>query len=243
MIDTHTVSLPRRPVDAEKLGYFRFGALADGVILTTEHGRWHHLPPHTFRDLLAGRVEPGHAEYDALAAKGFLRDQLALDDMAAAIRNRRGGENGVGRGERGVEHAIGEDEIEEAGAGDFDLRETRVGGEARGDLFGEGARIGLGGLGGGQRAVRLELREVGPVGDLDAAEGGVEAQVTITHRSGGPGRFRAEVGLTDDGGKVQAKGSATSGVIAVGGSEQVTVLVPVQGKITGSCELIGVTTA
>ena len=89
MIDTHTVSLPRRPVDAEKLGYFRFGALADGVILTTEHGRWHHLPPHTFRDLLAGRVEPGHAEYDALAAKGFLRDQLALDDMAAAIRNRR----------------------------------------------------------------------------------------------------------------------------------------------------------
>ena len=115
-----------------------------------------------------------------------------IDDDAAAIRNRRGGENGVGRGERGVEHAIGEDEIEEAGAGDFDLRETRVGGEARGDLFGEGARIGLGGLGGGQCAVRLELREVGPVGDLDAAEGGVEA-------FGGEGR-------ADGGGEIGKQG-------------------------------------
>jgi hypothetical protein len=89
VIDTHTVSLPRRPVDAEKLGYFRFGALAGGIILTTDHGRWHHLSEADFRALLAGSLEPGHAEYDALAAKGFLRDQLALDDMAAAIRSRR----------------------------------------------------------------------------------------------------------------------------------------------------------
>lgn len=93
------------------------------------------------------------------------------------------------------------------------------------------------------RPVQRPGSAVGSLGACRRAEGGVEAQVTITHRSGGPGRFRAEVGLTDDGGKVQAKGSATSGVIAVGGSEQVTVLVPVQGKITGSCELIGVTTA
>jgi hypothetical protein len=89
VIASHTLSLPRRKVEADKLSFFRFGALADGVIVTTDHGRWHHLPAPVFSSLLAGEIEPGHDAYDALAAKGFLRDQTALDDVAAAVRARK----------------------------------------------------------------------------------------------------------------------------------------------------------
>lgn len=89
MIASHTLSLARRKVEPSKLSWFRFGALADGVILTTDHGRWHHMPEAEFHALLAGEIEPGHPQYDALASKGFLRDQTSLDDVAATVRGRK----------------------------------------------------------------------------------------------------------------------------------------------------------
>ena len=53
--------------------------------------------------------------------------------------------------------------------------EARVGFEAGDDLFGDGARVRLRGLGRGERAVALELREVGAVGGGDVPVRGVEA--------------------------------------------------------------------
>ena len=80
----------------------------------------------------------------------------------------------------------------------------------------------------------------GSLGRCRRSDVGVDAEVVITHRSGGPGRFTAEVGLTDDAGKVFARGTATSATINVGGSEQVIVSVRVTGAIEGACELLGV---
>jgi hypothetical protein len=41
----------------------------------------------------------------------------------------------------------------------------------RGDLLRNGARIGFRGFGGGESAVALELREIGPIGALHLPEG------------------------------------------------------------------------
>lgn len=89
MLHSHALSLPPRKVDADKLSPFRFGALGDGVILTNDLGRWHHVDGATFDALLRGDVEPGHAAFGELAAKGFLREHTALDDIAAGVRARK----------------------------------------------------------------------------------------------------------------------------------------------------------
>jgi hypothetical protein len=89
VITSHTVQVPRRPVAPDHLSPFRFGTLGDRVILTTDHGQWHTLDQGAFRALLAGPLESGHPEREALAAKGFLRDQTSLDDVAALVRARK----------------------------------------------------------------------------------------------------------------------------------------------------------
>ncbi len=70
---------------------------------------------------------------------------------------------------------------------------------------------------------------------------GVTATIVVTHRSGGPGRFAVEVGLTGSDGTVVANGSAESGVVQPGGSLAVQVPIAASGPITGGCSLIGVT--
>ncbi|MCB9665236.1 MAG: hypothetical protein H6732_14085 [Alphaproteobacteria bacterium] len=89
MSTTRTVSVPRTEVDADKLGFFRFGAVAGGVLVTNEYGEWHHFDDAAFRDFLGGKVAPDVEGYDALAAKGFLRDALDLDHVAASVRRRK----------------------------------------------------------------------------------------------------------------------------------------------------------
>ena len=81
------------------------------------------------------------------------------------------GQRARARGQR----RVGDVEIDEAGTGDLDLGEDRIGLEPRGDLLGEPARIGLGLLGRRQRAVALELRQIGPVRDLHRPQFGGKA--------------------------------------------------------------------
>lgn len=85
----HTTTVPRLPVEADALGYFRFGSLAGGVILTNEFGEWHFLSPEDFRLVLAGTMPEEHAEYAALCAKGIIREGLELDAHADAMRRRK----------------------------------------------------------------------------------------------------------------------------------------------------------
>lgn len=89
MPSTHTVSVRRLPVDTEALGYFRFGKLAGGVILTNEVGQWQHVTEDTFHDLLAGRIDAEHEAYQDLATRGFMRDAVDLEAMADHMRRRK----------------------------------------------------------------------------------------------------------------------------------------------------------
>lgn len=89
MTTTQTISVPRLPVDAEPLGYFRFGRFGDGIIATNEFGEWHHFDDAEFREFLKGHVSPDDDAYAALSSKGFLRDGLDLDHVATAMRRRK----------------------------------------------------------------------------------------------------------------------------------------------------------
>ena len=72
------------------------------------------------------------------------------------------------------------------------------------------------------------------------ADGGVQATVAVTHRSGGPGRFAVEVALVDPAGRTFAQATAQSEVIERGANLPVEVMVPVEGAPRGVCELVGV---
>jgi len=74
-------------------------------------------------------------------------------------------------------------------------------------------------------------------------EGGVTATISVSHRSGGPGRFAVMVGLVDAVGAMFAEGSADSGVVDRGATAPVDVWVPVETLRSGACELLGVAPA
>ncbi len=86
---SHTLSLPRQPVDAERLSWLRFGSLGGGVLLTNDQGRWHHVSSEDFRAFLAGTLPEGHATLESLAAKGFVRERVSLDEAAHTLRARK----------------------------------------------------------------------------------------------------------------------------------------------------------
>ncbi len=73
-----------------------------------------------------------------------------------------------------------------------------------------------------------------------SASGGVTATVSLSLTSGGPGRFRVEVGLVDDAGTVFAQGNAVSEVVQGGAATSVEVPVAFAGEVNGSCEMLGV---
>jgi His-Xaa-Ser system radical SAM maturase HxsB len=89
MLSTRTISVPKPTVDAEKLGFFRYGYIGGKVLLTNDPGEWHFLSTDDFRTFLAGGIEPGHPEYDGLAAKGFIRASVDLPSLAAKVRRKR----------------------------------------------------------------------------------------------------------------------------------------------------------
>ncbi len=93
MIQRHTLSVPRRPIDPDAVGYFRFGPFdghdGEQVVLTNEYGEWHLLDPDAFQAMLSGTLEEDHAARPALAAKGFLKPGVDAEALAAAMRRRK----------------------------------------------------------------------------------------------------------------------------------------------------------
>jgi His-Xaa-Ser system radical SAM maturase HxsB len=73
---------------AESVGFFRWGRIADKVLVTNDAGDWAFLTESEFEDLLAGRVSAEHPRFDELQRKGFLRDTLDLDALAARLAQR-----------------------------------------------------------------------------------------------------------------------------------------------------------
>lgn len=74
----------------DTLGFFRWGRIGGNVLVTNDAADWAVLTPAEFDDLLAGRVTAGHARFEELQRKGFVRDGLDVDALASrvALRNR-----------------------------------------------------------------------------------------------------------------------------------------------------------
>jgi His-Xaa-Ser system radical SAM maturase HxsB len=84
----HSVTLTQPELEADSLGFFRWGRVAGQVLVTTDAGDWTFLSDAEFADLLAGRVADGHPRFVELQRKGLLRDGLDLDALAARVAQR-----------------------------------------------------------------------------------------------------------------------------------------------------------
>lgn len=84
-----TIQRPVLELASERLNYFRFGQVGEHTVITNDAGQWAMLTEAEFADLMAGRVERGHPLYESLCDKGFLRDELAVDDLAAHIARKK----------------------------------------------------------------------------------------------------------------------------------------------------------
>jgi His-Xaa-Ser system radical SAM maturase HxsB len=91
----HTIKLVRLPLAEDKLGFFRYGKVAGKNLITNDAGQWHFLDDAAFAELLAGRIEQGHSEYEMLRDKGFLRDARAVERIAVPLAKKK---SFVGRG-------------------------------------------------------------------------------------------------------------------------------------------------
>ena len=87
-MDQRSVTLVRPDLAEDRLGFFRWGRIAGKVLVTNDAGDWAFLSEEEFSDLLAGRVADGHARFQELQRKGFLRDGLDLDALAERVARR-----------------------------------------------------------------------------------------------------------------------------------------------------------
>ncbi|MNS48254.1 hypothetical protein D3C72_808170 [compost metagenome] len=141
---------------------------------------------------LQALADDGRAQVADVHRLGHIGAGVVDDDLARRRVQRGAGQGFVGGHLGGAlgQGGVGELQVDEAGTGDLDRRQTRVGAQAFGDAGGQLARIGLQRLGGGQGAVGLEVGQVGAVRGDDTRE-------RCVHAFGGEGggdRF-AERGL------------------------------------------------
>jgi uncharacterized protein len=94
-VEQQSLTLSPPTLAEDNLGFFRWARVAGKNLVTNDAGDWAFLTESDFNDLLAGRVSEGHAGFEELQRKGFLRDRLDLDALASRLaqRNRH-----VGRG-------------------------------------------------------------------------------------------------------------------------------------------------
>lgn len=86
---THTVSITQPRVQPDSLGFFRYGRLSGGYILTSESGEWHYLGADEFNLFLSGKMPEDHEAYSPLSTKGFIREGLELDLLADKVRSKK----------------------------------------------------------------------------------------------------------------------------------------------------------
>ncbi|MGH7786462.1 MAG: radical SAM protein [Candidatus Binatia bacterium] len=83
-----SVAAPALALAEESVGCFRWGRVADRVLLSGDAGDWAFLSEAEFAELLAGRIAAGHARFAELQGKGFLRDGLDVDALAGRLARR-----------------------------------------------------------------------------------------------------------------------------------------------------------
>jgi radical SAM protein with 4Fe4S-binding SPASM domain len=75
-------------IATDQLGFFRWGRVAEKVLITTDGGDWVFLSEPEFGQLLAGEIVEGHPRFAELQAGGFLRQGLDIDALARRLGRR-----------------------------------------------------------------------------------------------------------------------------------------------------------
>lgn len=87
-MEQKSVTASSHELAVDELGFFRWGRVAEKILITNDAGDWALLSAAEFDDLLAGRVVDGHSCFKDLQGKGFMRDGLDLDALAARVSRR-----------------------------------------------------------------------------------------------------------------------------------------------------------
>lgn len=90
MTQRKTLSVTKRALDADKLGYFRYGTVRPGrTVVTNDAGEWSILSDAEFDALLAGELTAEHPRYLEFQEKGFVRQELDAELMATKVRRKK----------------------------------------------------------------------------------------------------------------------------------------------------------
>ena len=89
MSTTHRIPLKLPQLNTEKLGFFRFGQFDDSTLLTNDAGEWRFLSQQTFGALLRGEITSEHPDYADLQSKGFIREGMDLEGLAARVKRKK----------------------------------------------------------------------------------------------------------------------------------------------------------
>ena len=87
-MEQRSVTVAQPALAEDQLGFFRWGRIANKVLITTDAGDWVFLTEAEFGDVLAGRVVAGHGSFQELQRTGVLRDGLDLDAFADRMAQR-----------------------------------------------------------------------------------------------------------------------------------------------------------
>jgi len=87
-VSADTVAPSPSTIATDQLGFFRWGRVAEKVLITTDGGDWVFLSESEFAQLLAGEIVEGHPRFAELQAGGFLREGLDLDALASRLGRR-----------------------------------------------------------------------------------------------------------------------------------------------------------
>jgi uncharacterized protein len=88
-MELRTLKLPAPPAVSDNVGFFRYGLVGGRMLLTNDAGEWHFLSEADFQSLLAGQIEPSHADHAALRDKGFIREGFEIDAFAERLRRKK----------------------------------------------------------------------------------------------------------------------------------------------------------
>ncbi len=83
-----SVEMAAAKLDTDALGYFRWGRIGGKVLVTNDAGEWASFSEDELTELLSGAVGEQHPRFSEMQSKGFLRDGLDLDALAAKITER-----------------------------------------------------------------------------------------------------------------------------------------------------------
>ena len=89
MNQTRDLTVHPSECDTTAVNPFRFGALREGFLLTTDHGKWQWMTAANFKLFLAGKIDEGTPLYEELSSKGLLRANTDVEVIAQAVRKRK----------------------------------------------------------------------------------------------------------------------------------------------------------